>query len=195
MGARALSGAQGSASGYGTPSLARISFSTLTLVSAVTTGVLVIARLERKVSAGIQQRIGPEHAGPPGIIQALADGAKPLLKEDLIPSKGDSFLFSVGPTMVITPALVGFPVIPFGHSLVLVDLGVGVLFWIAVSSIAPPGPPMTGYGSNNKYSPPGGLRAAAQAIGYEIPLALRASSISLRAARWDTGAPPGGVHE
>nr|YP_009589715.1 NADH-plastoquinone oxidoreductase subunit 1 [Selaginella remotifolia]QBL76298.1 NADH-plastoquinone oxidoreductase subunit 1 [Selaginella remotifolia] len=142
-------------------------------------GVLVIVWPERKMSAGIQQRIGPECAGPPGIIQASADGVKPLSKEDLIPSKGDSWLFSAGPAMVITPVLVGYSVIPFGHSIVLADLGVGVLFWIAVSSIAPLGPPMTGYGSNNKYSSLGGLRAAAQSLGYETPLALCVLSISL----------------
>nr|WCR30456.1 NADH-plastoquinone oxidoreductase subunit 1 [Selaginella remotifolia] len=142
-------------------------------------GVLVIVWLERKMSAGIQQRIGPECAGPLGIIQALADGVKLLLKEDLIPSKGDSWLFSAGPAMVIIPVLVGYSVIPFGHSIVLADLGVGVLFWIAVSSIAPLGLLMTGYGSNNKYSFLGGLRAAAQSLGYEIPLALCVLSISL----------------
>nr|YP_009589490.1 NADH-plastoquinone oxidoreductase subunit 1 [Selaginella doederleinii]QBL76072.1 NADH-plastoquinone oxidoreductase subunit 1 [Selaginella doederleinii] len=142
-------------------------------------GVLVIARLERKISAGIQQRIGPGYAGPLGIIQASADGVKPLSKEDIIPSKGDPLLFNIGPATVITPVLMGYSVIPSGHSIVLADLGTGVIYRIATSSIAPPGPPMTGYGSNNKYSSLGGLRAAAQSTSYEIPSASCVSPISL----------------
>ncbi|EFJ05041.1 hypothetical protein SELMODRAFT_137854 (mitochondrion) [Selaginella moellendorffii] len=141
-------------------------------------GVLVIARLERKISAGIQQRIGPGYAGPLGIIQASADGVKPLSKEDIIPSKGDPWLFNIGPAMVITPVLMGYSVIPSGHSIVLADPGTGVIYRIAASSIAPPGPPMTGYGSNNKYSSLGGLRAAAQSTSYEIPSASCVSPIS-----------------
>nr|AKI29310.1 NADH-plastoquinone oxidoreductase subunit 1 [Selaginella uncinata] len=161
-------------------------FSILTLVLVVVMGVLVIVWLERKISAGIQQRIGPGYAGPLGIIQALADGVKLLFKEDIIPSKGDPWLFSIGPAMVIAPVLVGHLVIPFGHSIVLADLGTGVLFWIAASSIAPLGLLMTGYGSNNKYSFLGGLRAAAQSISYEIPLALCVLSISLLSSSLST---------
>nr|YP_004021282.1 NADH-plastoquinone oxidoreductase subunit 1 [Isoetes flaccida]YP_009498644.1 NADH-plastoquinone oxidoreductase subunit 1 [Isoetes butleri]YP_009498728.1 NADH-plastoquinone oxidoreductase subunit 1 [Isoetes melanospora]YP_009498896.1 NADH-plastoquinone oxidoreductase subunit 1 [Isoetes valida]YP_009499340.1 NADH-plastoquinone oxidoreductase subunit 1 [Isoetes engelmannii]YP_009528766.1 NADH-plastoquinone oxidoreductase subunit 1 [Isoetes mattaponica]YP_009536142.1 NADH-plastoquinone oxidore len=151
----------------------------ITLVLGVTMGVLVIIWLERKISAGIQQRIGPEYTGPLGIIQALADGIKLLLKEDIIPSRGDLWLFNIGPAVVIIPVFLSYLVIPFGHNIILADLGTGVFFWIAVSSIAPLGPLMAGYGSNNKYSFSGGLRAAAQSISYEIPLALRVLSISL----------------
>nr|QXV92541.1 NADH dehydrogenase subunit 1 [Nymphaea amazonum] len=151
----------------------------VTLVLGITIGVLVIVWLERKISAGIQRRIGPEYAGPLGILQALADGVKLLFKEDLLPSRGDIRLFSVGPSVAVVSILLSYSVIPFGHHLVLTDLSIGVSLWIAISSIAPIGLLMSGYGSNNKYSFSGGLRAAAQSISYEIPLTPCVLSISL----------------
>nr|YP_010978022.1 NADH-plastoquinone oxidoreductase subunit 1 [Chrysosplenium alpinum]WOC29761.1 NADH-plastoquinone oxidoreductase subunit 1 [Chrysosplenium alpinum] len=151
----------------------------LTLVLGITISVLVIVWLEREISAGIQQRIGPEYAGPFGILQALADGTKLLLKENIIPSRGDTSLFSIGPSIAVISILLSYSVIPFGYHLVLADLNIGVFLWIAISSIAPIGLLMSGYGSNNKYSFLGGLRAAAQSISYEIPLTLCVLSISL----------------
>ena len=154
-----------------------------TLVLGITIGVLVIVWLEREISAGIQQRIGPEYAGPLGILQALADGTKLLFKENLLPSRGDTRLFSMGPSLAVISILLSYSVIPFGYHLVLADLNIGVFLWIAVSSLAPVGLLMSGYGSNNKYSFLGGLRAAAQSISYEIPLTLCVLSISLRVIR------------
>ncbi|KAB2600479.1 NADH-plastoquinone oxidoreductase subunit 1 [Pyrus ussuriensis x Pyrus communis] len=148
----------------------------LTLVVGITIGVLVIVWLEREISAGIQQRIGPEYAGPLGVLQALADGTKLLFKENLFPSRGDTRLFSIGPSIAVISILVSYSVVPFGYHLVLADLNIGVFLWIAISSIAPIGLLMSGYGSNNKYSFLGGLRAAAQSISYEIPLTLCVSS-------------------
>nr|QFV19127.1 NADH dehydrogenase subunit 1 [Beesia calthifolia]WEG39176.1 NADH-plastoquinone oxidoreductase subunit 1 [Beesia calthifolia] len=150
-----------------------------TPVLGIIIGVLVIVWLERQISAGVQQRIGPEYAGPLGILQALADGTKLLLKEDLLPSRGDISLFSIGPSIAVISILLSYLVIPFGYHLVLVDLSIGVFLWIAISSIAPIGLLMSGYGSNNKYSFLGGLRAAAQSISYEIPLTPCVLSISL----------------
>nr|YP_010257787.1 NADH-plastoquinone oxidoreductase subunit 1 [Leucocasia gigantea]QVY58771.1 NADH-plastoquinone oxidoreductase subunit 1 [Leucocasia gigantea] len=149
------------------------------LILGIIIGVLVIVWLEREISAGIQQRIGPEYAGPLGILQALADGTKLLFKEDLLPSRGDSRLFSAGPAIAVISILLSYLVIPFGYRLVLADLSIGVFLWIAISSIAPIGLLMSGYGSNNKYSFSGGLRAAAQSISYEIPLTLCVLAISL----------------
>nr|YP_010424600.1 NADH-plastoquinone oxidoreductase subunit 1 [Baeckea frutescens]USH59301.1 NADH-plastoquinone oxidoreductase subunit 1 [Baeckea frutescens] len=151
----------------------------LTLVLGITIGVLVIVWLEREISAGIQQRIGPEYAGPLGILQALADGTKLIFKENLFPSRGDTRLFSIGPSIAVISILLSYSVIPFSYHLVLSDLNIGVFLWIAISSIAPIGLLMSGYGSNNKYSFLGGLRAAAQSISYEIPLTLCVLSISL----------------
>nr|QWX20283.1 NADH-plastoquinone oxidoreductase subunit 1 [Hippophae neurocarpa]UNZ11603.1 NdhA [Hippophae neurocarpa subsp. neurocarpa] len=151
----------------------------LTLVLGITIGVLVIVWLEREISAGIQQRIGPEYAGPLGVLQALADGTKLLFKENLLPSRGNTRLFSIGPSIAVISILLSYLVVPFGYRLVLADLNIGVFLWIAISSIAPIGLLISGYGSNNKYSFLGGLRAAAQSISYEIPLTLCVLSISL----------------
>nr|YP_009668787.1 NADH dehydrogenase subunit A [Microlicia cogniauxiana]QCW93549.1 NADH dehydrogenase subunit A [Microlicia cogniauxiana] len=151
----------------------------LILVLGITIGVLVIVWLEREISAGIQQRIGPEYAGPLGILQALADGTKLIFKENLLPSRGDGRLFIIGPSIVVISVFVSYSVIPFSYHFVLSDLNIGVFLWIAFSSIVPIGLLMSGYGSNNKYSFLGGLRAAAQSISYEIPLTLCVLSISL----------------
>nr|QGA84867.1 NADH-plastoquinone oxidoreductase subunit 1 [Entada rheedei] len=146
--------------------------SIFTLVLGIIIGVLVIVWLEREISAAIQQRIGPQYAGPLGVLQALADGTKLLFKENLIPSRGDIRLFSIGPSISVISILVSYSVIPFGYNFVLADLNIGMFLWIAISSIAPIGLLMSGYGSNNKYSFLGGLRAVAQSISYEIPLTL-----------------------
>nr|YP_010228173.1 NADH-plastoquinone oxidoreductase subunit 1 [Dalbergia cochinchinensis]QHD47166.1 NADH-plastoquinone oxidoreductase subunit 1 [Dalbergia sissoo]QHD47415.1 NADH-plastoquinone oxidoreductase subunit 1 [Dalbergia hupeana]QHD47581.1 NADH-plastoquinone oxidoreductase subunit 1 [Dalbergia cochinchinensis]QZJ47109.1 NADH-plastoquinone oxidoreductase subunit 1 [Dalbergia cochinchinensis] len=150
-----------------------------TLVLGITISVLSIVWLEREISAGIQQRIGPEYAGPLGVLQALADGTKLLFKENLIPSRGDIRLFSIGPSISVISIIISYSIIPFGYNFVLSDLNIGVFLWIAISSIAPIGLLMSGYGSNNKYSFLGGLRATAQSISYEIPLTLCVLSISL----------------
>src|SRR5437667_10923878 len=95
-----------------------------TPVLGITIGVLVIVWLEREISAGIQQRIGPEYAGPLGLLQALADGTKLLFKENLLPSRGDTRLFSIGPSIAVTSILLSYLVIPFGYHLVLADLSI-----------------------------------------------------------------------
>nr|YP_009771878.1 NdhA [Baphia racemosa]QIT02663.1 NdhA [Baphia racemosa] len=151
----------------------------LTLVLGITISVLAIVWLEREISAGIQQRIGPEYAGPFGVLQALTDGTKLFFKENIIPSRGDTRLFNIGPSISVISILISYSVIPFGYNFVLSDLNIGVFLWIAISSIAPIGLLMSGYGSKNKYSFLGGLRAAAQSISYEIPLTLCVLSISL----------------
>nr|QVO53830.1 NADH-plastoquinone oxidoreductase subunit 1 [Mnesithea formosa] len=151
----------------------------LALLLGITIEVLVIVWLEREISASIQQRIGPEYAGPLGLLQAIADGTKLLLKEDILPSRGEIPLFSIGPSIAVISVLLSFLVIPLGYRFVLADLSIGVFLWIAISSLAPIGLLMAGYSSNNKYSFSGGLRAAAQSISYEIPLTFCVLAISL----------------
>ena len=143
----------------------------LVLVAAII-GVLVTVWLERKISAAAQQRIGPEYAGALGILQPMADGLKLLVKEDVIPAKADSLLFTLGPVLVLVPVILSWLIVPFGQNLLISNVGVGIFLWISLSSIQPIGLLMSGYASNNKYSLLGGLRAAAQSISYEIPLAL-----------------------
>lgn len=149
----------------------------LLMLVGATVGVLVTTWLERKISAAVQQRIGPEYAGPLGMLIPVADGLKLLVKEDIIPAKADPWLFTLGPVLVVVPVFLSFIIVPFGQSLQITDLGVGIFLWIALSSIAPIGLLMSGYASNNKYSLLGGLRAAAQSISYEIPLALSVLAI------------------
>lgn len=142
------------------------------VVIGSTLAVLVLVWLERKLAAAAQQRIGPEYAGPLGTVQALIDGLKLLLKEDIIPSKADPYLFTLAPALGVIPVLLSLLVVPFGDHLILADIPLGMFYWLAVSSIAPLGLLVAGYSSNNKYAFLGGLRAAAQAISYELPLAL-----------------------
>lgn len=154
-------------------------FPILAVVISAFLGVLVVVWLERKISAGVQQRIGPEYAGPLGFLQPVADGVKLLVKEDIIPAKGDALLFTLGPAVVVVPIFLAYTIIPFGENLIVSNLPIGIFFWIAVSSVAPIGLFMAGYGSNNKYAFLGGLRAIAQSISYEIPLALCVLAITL----------------
>jgi len=149
----------------------------LLMIMVATVGVLVSVWLERKISAAAQQRIGPEYAGPLGVLQPVVDGLKLIFKEDVIPVKSDAILFTLGPVLVVIPVFVSYLVVPFGQDLVITNLGLGVFLWIALSSIQPIGLLMSGYSSNNKYALLGGLRAAAQSISYEIPLALAVLAI------------------
>ncbi|AAP99230.1 NAD(P)H-quinone oxidoreductase chain 1 [Prochlorococcus sp. SS52] len=149
----------------------------LLVLTAALIGVLVTVWLERKISAAAQQRIGPEYAGALGILQPMADGLKLLVKEDIIPDKADNLLFTLGPVLVLIPVILSWLIIPFGQNLLISNVGIGIFLWIALSSIQPIGLLMSGYASNNKYSLLGGLRAAAQSISYEIPLALAVLAI------------------
>lgn len=149
------------------------------MLIAATMGVLVTTWLERKISAAAQQRIGPDFMGPFGLLAPVADGLKLVFKEDVVPAKSDSLLFTLGPIIVVIPVFLSYLIVPFGQNLVITDVSTGVFLWIALSSIAPIGLLMAGYSSNNKYSLLGGLRAAAQSISYEIPLALSVLAIAM----------------
>ena len=149
----------------------------LVVILSASVAVLLSVWAERKWSAYMQQRLGPTVAGLNGFMQGVADGAKLLVKEDIIPRKGDPWLFTIGPAIIIIPVFFAYLVIPFGQGLVISDLAIGIFFFVAISSVAPIGALMAGYASNNKYALLGGLRAAAQGISYELPLALSILSI------------------
>ncbi len=151
----------------------------LLMIIGATVGVLVVVWLERKISAAAQQRIGPEYAGPLGVLQPVADGIKLVFKEDVVTAKSDRWLFTMGPVLVVVPVFLSYLIVPFGQNIVITDLNVGIFLWISLASIAPIGLLMAGYASNNKYSLLGGLRAAAQSISYEIPLALSVLAIAM----------------
>jgi NAD(P)H-quinone oxidoreductase subunit 1 len=151
----------------------------IVMVLGVTVGALVCTWLERKISAAAQQRIGPEFAGPFGILIPIADVAKLVIKQGTVPAKADPILFTLGPAIVFISIFMCFLVVPFGQNILISNLTTGIFFIISISSLAPIGLLMAGYSSNNKYSLIGGLRAAAQSISYEIPLALAALAIAM----------------
>jgi hypothetical protein len=126
---------------------------------------------EMKIAAHIQVRLGPMRVGRfHGVLQTIADGIKLLLKEDLVPEGADKIVHFVAPLVAVAPALICFAPIPLGHAgLAPVKLDVGLLFVLGISGLSVIGLLMAGWGSNNKYSMLGGLRAAAQVVSYEIP--------------------------
>src|SRR5262245_49615702 len=132
----------------------------------------VTSWLERRVWARIQSRIGPNRVGPQGFLQWLADGLKNLLKEDIIPSAADKWLFSMAPYLVVIGFIATFAVIPFSQVLVIADLNIGILYVTAVTGLVVVGVLMAGWASNNKWSLLGGIRSAAQIVSYEIPAGL-----------------------
>lgn len=143
----------------------------------ISAGLLTYA--ERKISADIQNRVGPNRVGPFGLLQFLADGVKLLLKEDIIPDAADRKLFRLAPYVVFPPALLAAMVIPFGGPFQVADLNVGLIFVTVASSLAVVGFLMSGWASNNKWALLGGIRSAAQIISYEIPAALSLLTVVL----------------
>ncbi len=127
---------------------------------------------ERKIIGWMQLRIGPNRVGPLGLLQTVADVAKLLLKEDTRPKNADKALFALAPVLAYAPAFTVLAVIPFTDKIQFADLGVGVLYYIALSGITVLGVITAGWASNNKYSLIGGLRSAAQMISYEVPLVM-----------------------
>jgi NADH-quinone oxidoreductase subunit H len=136
---------------------------------------------ERRALARIQTRIGPNRAGPAGLLQPVADAIKLIFNEELIPTKADKYLFLLAPVLTVLPSLIIWAVIPWGTSitlfgreisLYLADINVGVLYLMAVASIAVYGIVIAGWSSNSKYPLLGSLRATAQIISYELSLGL-----------------------
>jgi NADH-quinone oxidoreductase subunit H len=132
----------------------------------------VLTMAERKVSAYIQLRYGPNRVGPRGLLQPAADVFKLFTKENVSPGRSDLWVFLGAPIAMFLPAALVWLVIPFAPDAVMVDLNVGILFFIAVTSIGALGVVMAGYGSRSTFSLLGALRGAAQMISYEVPLIL-----------------------
>ena len=146
-----------------------------------TGGFAYLTLYERRALARIQTRIGPNRAGPFGLLQPVADGIKLIFHEELIPDRADKLMFVLAPIITVFPALVIWAVIPWGTSitlfgrvipLYLADVNIGVLYLTAIASIAVYGIVIAGWASNNKYALLGGLRSSAQMVSYELALGL-----------------------
>ena len=160
----------------------------LLVFAATMLTVLIMIYAERRVSAFMQGRLGPNRVGPQGILQPIADGIKFLMKEDIIPAGVDKPIFILAPAVLLIPALMTFAVIPFGSDITLfgrqiplqvADVNVGILYVLALTSIGVYGIVLAGWSSNSKYSLLGGLRSAAQLISYELAMGLAVVSIIL----------------
>lgn len=162
------------------------------LITLLTIGVVVgaipgvcnyLILLERKLSAWMQDRIGPNRVGPMGLFQPLADGIKLLLKEDVVPPHVDKVLYVMAPALSVFTAMMAFAVVPFGpvndstipsfiRFIIAPNIDIGIIFVFAIGSLGVYGIVLGGWASNNKYSALGALRASAQVVSYEIPLGM-----------------------
>ncbi len=153
------------------------------LLNAVLVAVTFMVLMERKVMAWAQARLGPMRVGPYGILQAIVDPIKLILKEDITPVAADKWVFTIAPIMSLVPALVVFSVVPFGPDPLyyVADINVGLLFIVAVTSIGVYGIILGGWASNSKYPLLASLRASAQLISYEIAVTMTLVSVILTA--------------
>lgn len=150
------------------PILIKIAIVTLPLIISVA----YLTYMERKVIGAIQLRKGPNVVGPFGLLQPLCDGLKLMLKEVIIPSEANKFLFLLAPVVTFSLALIGWAVIPFSETFVIADINVGVTYILAISSLGVYGIIISGWASNSKYAFLGAIRSAAQMISYEVSIGL-----------------------
>ena len=142
----------------------------LSIVLPLLISVAFFTVAERKIMGAIQRRRGPNVVGHIGLLQALADGLKLFVKETTLPSSSNIFIFLVAPMLSFILSLIGWAAIPFGNTIVLSDLNLGVLYLLSISSLNIYGIVLAGWSSNSKYAYLGGLRSAAQMISYEISI-------------------------
>ncbi len=164
--------------------LSKIAVVQVVLLTAVAYSVYA----ERRVSAFIQNRIGPNRVGPAGLFQPIVDAVKLLLKEDIVPANANRFIHSLAPSISIIVSLSTFAVIPFGDTITIgdkviklqiADVNIGILYFLAMTSLGVYGVTLSGWSSNNKYSLLGGLRSSAQMISYELSMGLAVLAIIL----------------
>jgi len=160
----------------------------LIVFTVIMVGVAMLTLAERKISAWIQDRIGPNRTGYGGLLQPAADGLKNIMKEETYPDAANMKLFILAPMLSFIPALITFAVIPFASPLStrwglvemsVANLPIGFLYILAISSLGVYGVVLAGWSSNNKYSLLGGLRSSAQMISYEISMGMAAVAVLL----------------
>ncbi|HMO85496.1 MAG TPA: NADH-quinone oxidoreductase subunit H, partial [Lacipirellulaceae bacterium] len=159
-------------------------------LGAILTACAYLILLERKLSAWMQDRVGPNRVGPFGLLQPLADGLKFLLKEELVPDHVNKTLFIVAPTISLFTTMLAFAVVPFGPTddnleyvrfIIAPNVDIGIVFVFAITSLSVYGVILGGWASNNKYSALGSLRASAQVVSYEIPLGMSVVGVAMLA--------------
>lgn len=163
-----------------------ISIGAMAVLGPVT--MMYLTLLERKVIGRMQNRIGPNRVGKWGLLQPIADGVKMLTKEDIVPTHADPVVHFLAPILIVMSALLVFAVIPFGRGMTAIDLNVGLLFFLAVSSTTTIAIFMASWGSRNKFSLLGGMRSIAQLVSYEVPMVLSVVPVILITGSLSTGA-------
>jgi NADH-quinone oxidoreductase subunit H len=155
---------------------------TLALIFVLLTAAAYLTLYERRLIARFGARIGPNRAGPNGLLQPAADGIKAIFKEEIIPNHVDRWLYLLGPALAVMPAIVIWAVIPVARGVpVMADVNIGFLWILAIAGIESYGLILAGWSSNNNYSLLGTLRSAAQMISYELPLGMFLVSILILA--------------
>jgi len=132
----------------------------------------LVSVLERKILARIQNRLGPNRVGPFGLLQPVADGIKMLIKEDIVPARADKVVHFLAPILIAATAILALGIIPYGRNMTPFTIDGGILFFFAIGSTTELSVFMAGWGSNNKFSILGAMRAIAQMVSYELPLLI-----------------------
>ncbi len=159
----------------------------LVIVLPIMGSVAYLTLAERKVIGFMQIRIGPNRVGPYGLLQPLADGIKLLFKEIIIPDNSNKFLFILAPIMALAPSLAAWAVVPFGEGMALADLNAGLLYLLAMTSLAVYGIIIAGWASNSKYAFLGAVRSAAQIVSYEIAMGFALVCVLLASQSMNLG--------
>lgn len=163
----------------------------LPIIAGVLTMVVTLSALliwlERRLLGFWQERYGPNRVGPFGLLQVVADMIKIFMKEDWVPPFADKAVFVIAPAVIIVTVLMSFAVVPFTPSIVVADLNIGLLFFLAMSSLSAYSVVLAGWASNNKYSLLGGLRASAQMLSYEVFMGLSLMGVVMLAGSFNLG--------
>ncbi len=152
------------------PPLVPLALGAFALMNLLFIVVMFLVWMERKVAGHIQARMGPMEVGYHGALQLVADAIKTMAKQDIIPKHADALLFRLAPILIIVPALTALSLIPFGRGLQFADLNIGLVLFLALTSLTSMVLLMAGWSSNNKYSLLGAMRSAAQDLSYEVAL-------------------------